>query len=190
MKELLKLLVLIAYTVIIFFINSYILLSIILVTNILMLFIFHVNIRKLIRTVFSLIFILLFTGIFNALLSSVENAILVDTKLILAFMFVYSYKKILSPIEIGDALEKLFLPLKLVGVNPKDISLIVNIAITFVPILTNELMQIRYALKSKGYTSLKARCLAIKILLYNVLKKTVRLEWGLKSKGYVENEGN
>ncbi|MDR0978643.1 MAG: energy-coupling factor transporter transmembrane protein EcfT [Lachnospiraceae bacterium] len=190
MKELLKLLILITYTVIIFFINSYTLLAIVLVTNILILFVFHVNIRKLIRALLSLIFILLFTGAINAILSSIENAILVDTKLILAFMFVYSYKKVLSPIEIGEALEKLFIPLKLVGVNPKDISLIVNIAITFVPILTNELMQIKYALKAKGYMGIKARYFAIRVLLFNVLKKTVRLEWGLKAKGYAENGGN
>ena len=45
----------------------------------------------------------------------------------------------------------MFYPLKIFKVNVKDLSLIISIALTFIPILINEATNIKYSLISKGF---------------------------------------
>ncbi|MCL2354299.1 MAG: energy-coupling factor transporter transmembrane protein EcfT [Oscillospiraceae bacterium] len=84
------------------------------------------------------------------------------------------------------------MPFKVFGINPKDISLIVNISVTFVPILARELEQIRISLKAKClqvYGIAKAHKKLQYIMvpwLYSTFERTNSLEMALKSRGYAE----
>ena len=89
-------------------------------------------------------------------------------------------------------METICLPFKFFGINPKDISLIVNMSVTFVPILARELEQIKISLKSKyievyGFTKTHKKLLYILTpWLYATLERTDSLEMALKSKGYID----
>lgn len=71
--------------------------------------------------------------------------------------------------------------------------MIACIAIAFIPILRNELNQIRYSLKSKGINSnffyiLKNLNLIFKPFFISLLRRTSQIESSLKAKAYVETK--
>ena len=76
--------------------------------------------------------------------------------------------------------------------SSKDISLIVNISVTFVPILARELEQINTSLKAKcihvyGITKVHKKLqYTLTPWLYSTFERTNSLEMALRSKGYVE----
>lgn len=191
MKATIKLLILLTYTIAVFFINNYIALSIIALLNVILMLLFKVPKLKALKNIYFLSFFIAFTAVINFLVADINTAMLIAVRLILVCNFTYTFKTIFSPMELAKAIEILLFPLKIFGINPKDISLIINIALTFIPILQNEFMQIRYALKSKGISvfginKLKSIKYMTKPLLYGVLKRTNELEYALRAKGYIE----
>lgn len=191
MKATPKLIILLTYTIAVFFIENYIVLSIITLLNILLMLLFKVPKLKALKNIYLLSFFILFTAVINFLVENINTAILIAIRLILVCNFTYTFTFILSPMELAKAIETLCFPLKIFGINPKDISLIINIALTFIPILSNELSQIKYALKAKGITlgginTIKSIKYIMKPLIYGILKRTSELEYALKAKGYTE----
>lgn len=191
MKSTIKLLILLTYTIAVFFIENYIALSIIAILNIMLMILFKVPKLKALKNIYFLSFFIIFTAIINFLVSDINTAILIAVRLILVCNFTYTFRTIFSPMELAKAIEILLFPLKIFGINPKDISLIINIALTFIPILSNEFTQIKYALKSRGIemsgiNKIKSIKYMMKPLLYGILRRTNEVEYALKSKGYVE----
>ena len=191
MKATLKLIILLTYTIAVFFIENYIVLSIIALLNIILMLLFKVPKLKALKNIYFLSFFILFTAVINLLVADATTAILIAVRLVLVCNFTYTYTFILSPMEFAKAIETLLFPLKIFRINPEDIGLIINIALTFIPILSNELSQIKYALKAKGITigginTIKSLKYMMKPLLYGILKRTSDLEYALKSKGYTE----
>lgn len=150
MKATLKLIILLTYTIAVFFIENYIVLSTIALLNILLMLLFKVPKLKALKNIYFLGFFILFTAVINFLVADANTAILIAIRLILVCNFTYTFTFIFSPMELAKSIEFVCFPLKIFGINPKDISLIINIALTFIPILSNELSQIKYALKAKG----------------------------------------
>lgn len=191
MKSTIKLLILLTYTIAVFFIENYIALSIIAILNIMLMILFKVPKLKALKNIYFLSFFIIFTAIINFLVSDINTAILIAVRLILVCNFTYTFRTIFSPMELAKAIEILLFPLKIFGINPKDISLIINIALTFIPVLSNEFTQIKYALKSRGIemsgiNKIKSIKYMMKPLLYGILRRTNEVEYALKSKGYAE----
>jgi len=85
----------------------------------------------------------------------------------------------------------MLLPLKLFGVNTNNIGIMVSIAITFIPIIKQEIQNIKYSLKSKGFdmgflNTIKHINYIMVPLFYSLLKKVKEIEEALKAKAYVE----
>lgn len=150
MKATLKLIILLTYTIAVFFVKNYIILSIIALLNITLMLLFKVPKLKALKNLYFLSFFIVFTAVVNILVSDANTALLIAIRLVLVCNFTYTFQYIFSPMELAKAIEILCFPFKIFGINPKDISLIINIAVTFIPILSNELSQIKYALKAKG----------------------------------------
>ena len=191
MKSTIKLLILLTYTIAVFFIENYIALSIIAILNIMLMILFKVPKLKALKNIYFLSFFIIFTAIINFLVSDINTAILIAVRLILVCNFTYTFRTIFSPMELAKAIEIFLFPLKIFGINPKDISLIINIALTFIPILSNEFTQIKYALKSRGIemsgiNTIKSIKYMMKPLLYGILRRTNELEYALRAKGYNE----
>lgn len=191
MKSTIKLLILLTYTIAVFFIKNYLVLSIIAVLNIILMILLKVPKLKALKNIYYLSFFIVFTAVINFFVDTINSALLIAVRLILVCNFTYTFKTIFSPMELAKAIENLCFPLKIFGINPKDISLIINIALTFIPILSNEFIQIKYALKSRGIVmsginKVKSIKYIMKPLLYGMLKRTNELEYALKSKGYTE----
>lgn len=186
MTNLLILITFLIYTSGIFFIkNIYILLGI-LSFNILLMLFFKVPLQKAIYNIYKYSFVIIITLIFNILFGYFKEAFLISFRLILVcnISFIFSYKMGFS--NIIFALEKLFVPLKLFKLNPHDITLMINIALTSIPFFIRNISQTLTAMEAKGlkrysFKSLKYTC---KILLFSIFKKTNEIELTLKIKNY------
>jgi energy-coupling factor transporter transmembrane protein EcfT len=189
MKEIIKLAILICYTTSIFFITNIWVLIAFAVIDICMFVFLKLKIKQIIRAMLPLGFVLIVTFILNCILADLNTAILVDLKIILSFVFICEYRYILTATQIAKAFEYLCYPLKIFGVNPREISLMINIAITFVPICAREFSEIMVALKAKGYKQKRIQdtmTYLIQPYLYRIVDRVISVEYALKSKGYDE----
>lgn len=188
MKNCILLLMFIAYTTSIFFVNTPYALAIFFIINIALIFMFKIPLKRVFYSLYNFSLVVFITFLFNFLFGYYIDAILISIRLILvcniAFIFTYT----MGTSKIISALEKLFFPLKFIGISPTDLSLIVNIAITSIPIFIRDINQTLFAMQNKGLKqfSFKSLKYTSKILLLSLFKKTSELEITLKIKNYIE----
>ena len=92
----------------------------------------------------------------------------------------------LSTDRLTKGLMILLTPLKLFKVDIESITISINLAINFLPILLKEITEIRYSLTSKGVRdySLKSFYYSIKVLIPKLFKRVNEINYSLISKGY------
>lgn len=188
MKNCFLLSLFIFYTTSIFFATNTYILTIFFIINITLILILKIPLKRTLENLYNFSFIVILTFLFNILFGYYLDAFYISIKLILvcniSFIFTYTmgFYKIIS------SLETLFSPLKIIGISPSDISLIINIAITFVPIFIRDINQTLFAMQNKGLQkySFKSLKYTFKITLFSLFKKTNELELTLKNKNYVE----
>ena len=123
------------------------------------------------------------------LFTSLDVAIMTSLKLFNAVVLAYTVSRLMPISKISEGFYYLFYPLKLVKVNVKSISLIISIALTFIPIMANEATEIRKSLMSKGFNfNIKNVFTRPHIFLItyfnNIFNKVDELEKSLLMKGY------
>lgn len=174
------------YTSGIFFIKNIFALLGILALNICLMISLKVPLKQAILNIYKYSFVIFITFIFNILFGYFENAFWISFRLILVcnICFIFSYKMGFSKIIL--ALEKLFYPLKIFHINPKDITLMINIAITSIPVFIRNISQTLTAMEAKGLKrySIKSLKYTSKLLLFSIFKKTNEIELTLKVKNY------
>ena len=191
MKNLITFILFLMYTIGIFFINNYIFLAAILVFNIVITIIYKINILDEIKNILKLLPFILFTGIINLIFVDLNFAILLSMRLILVCNISYIYSKTISYIEFAEIIEKIVYPLKIFRVNPKDIGLMIMIALSFIPIMKDEIKEIKNVLKVKGkypsnFNLIKNSNLVFKPFFISILQRVNEIEMTLKAKGYQE----
>lgn len=189
LKNVVKFILFLIYTISIFFIKNYILLTLILFINISLMIISKINIKKAIKSLIKLMPFILFTVVINIIFVDLEFAILIGVRLILVCNISYVFSKTISYTEFGEVIEKLLFPLKIFKVNPKEIGIIITIALSFMPILKDELLQIKNSLKAKGMNMtninlIKNANLIFKPFFISVLQRINEVEMSLRAKGY------
>ena len=186
MIDLFALIAFLIYTSGIFFIKNIYILFLIIAINTLLIFIFKIPLKKAFYNIYKYSFIIAITFFFNIMFGYFKDAFIISYKLILVcnICFIFSYK--LGFTRIIFALEKLFTPLKLFKINPKDITLIINIALTTIPVFIKNISQTLTIMESKGLKkySLKSLKYTCKLLLFSIFKKTNDIELTLKVKNY------
>lgn len=187
MKHTIQFMLFIIYTVSIFFINNFCILSFILFINITLMLFYKISFLKVIYNLYCVTPFILITAIFNIFLSDFLYTLLVISRLYLVCNITYIFSNIMSFTNISKALKNIFIPLKIFKINIDEISLIIQISIIFLPILTNEFHQIKYSLKSKHISifSITGIMLCSKILLNNTFKRINSIEHSLNSKGII-----
>lgn len=181
-------LIFITYVILIFLINNVKLLILLFALQIPFLFSKKINFKNIIYSMYKLLPFILLTFIFNLFFDSIFNSILVFIKLIFVCNATLIYKRLQGTLSIINAISTLFSPLKIVGIYSEDISLIINIALTFIPNFINEYKQICFSLKSKGIKNYSIHSIKLisKLLLTSIFKRAEQLEFTLKSKAYIE----
>ena len=132
------------------------------------------------------IIVLLTAGI-NAIVVDVRTGIRIGIKLILVCNITYIFSKVTSYTELAEALEKIFSIFKFIKINPKSVSLMICIAIAFIPTISKQIKQMKDTLKSKGVKLRIKNCgLIFEPVIISLLKRVDEIESALKSKGYAE----
>ena len=127
----------------------------------------HVGLRALVRGLKPLVFIIAFTGILNMFFTpdthylwewgilrvsvkGIENALFMVIRIMLLVMGTFLMTYTTSPIRLTDGLESLLNPLKKIHVPVHEISMMMSIALRFIPILIEETDKIMKAQMARG----------------------------------------
>lgn len=162
-----KLLAVILYIVTVFFIVDYTMYAALFLFVIAVALIAKIPLKVLLRTVRTIVFLVLITSIINLFFSSgetllvhwkfikiyregIDRAIKLALRLILLMLFPSLLTLTTTPMELTDALESLMSPLKLIKVPVHAIALIMSIALRMIPILMEETNKIMLAQKARG----------------------------------------
>lgn len=188
MKNLILLLMFIAYTTSIFFISDWIVILACIFINLILILAFKIPFKRVLDNLYKFTFVVAITFIFNILFGYIKEAILISIRLYIVcnITFIFTYK--MGTTNILISLEKLFTPLKILGISPTDLTLLINIAITSIPIFLREIEQSTLALQNKGLKrySISSIKYTLKFLLISIFRKTNSIEMTLKSKNYLE----
>ena len=189
LKNIIKFILFLIYVVGIFFINNYIILGIIAIFNLILMIISKINVKKSIINLIKLLPFILFTAVINLIFANLDFAILITVRLILVCNMSYIFSKIITYLEFAEVIEKLCYPLKILKINPKEIGLIITIALSFMPIMKDELFQMKNVLKVKGINLSKINLikninLIFKPFFISVLQRVNEIEITMMAKGY------
>ena len=191
MKNLIKFILFLMYTIGVFFVEDYISFGLIALFNIILMIIAKISLKNAFNNTIKLMPFILFTIAINTIFVDLKFSILIGIRLILIRNLTYIFSKTISYMEFARVIEKMVYPLKLFGINPEEIGLIVIIALSFIPIIKNEFEQIRNVLKVKGikpttFNLLKNLGLIFKPFLISIMQRLNEIEMSLKAKGYQE----
>ena len=185
MKNIIIFLLFILYSTVVFFINSHFILGGLFIFHVLLIIILRINIVKAIVNILKIGIFILIAAITNYIILNLEEAVLVSVKLILVCNMTYIFSRKFKTKDLAEVIEKLCYPLKLFKINPKDVGLVVSIAIAFIPILREEVTQTTFALKAKGVKiNLKNGSLILRPIFIGIFKRVNELEFALRAKGY------
>jgi len=177
------------YSILVFFINNYLILSLILIVNVILMILLKINLRKYTKVLKINLSIIIFIFICNFIFGDLNLAFLTSFKIYLVINTTYLFGTIYTPIKISDSFYYLLSPLKVFKIDIKELSIIIAISLSFVPILADETRNIKMALLSKGFKfNLKNVFIRPHIYLITYLNslfiRIEELELSLKMKGY------
>ena len=177
------------YVILIFFVKSNIALIAALAIDVTLIIAYKINLKSLIDNLIKISIFVLITAIINAFVVNINYAITIGIKLILVCVMTHIFSKMLSYMEFATVIEDLAYPLKLLGVNPKDLGVLITIAISFIPISREELERIKYVLLVKGFrvntiNIVRNMNIVFKPLFVSIMERINEIEYSLKAKGY------
>src|SRR3989338_5495150 len=117
---------------------------------------------------FFFVFILLMYALFSR--DELSQGIIVVWRFILLIILSSILTFSTSTSQLVYAIEKLFMPLKLAGINSRDVALMVSATIRFIPVLFLESNRIMDAQKARGANIKKIK--NIKLFIDSLLRKT------------------
>lgn len=187
--NIIKFIFFLVYVILIFFMKNNIALIGALTIDIILIAIYKIDLKKLLNNLIKISIFVLITAIINAFIVDINYAVLIGIKLILVCIMTYIFSQMLSYMEFAAVIEELVYPLKLFGINPKDLGLLITIAISFIPILREELERIKYVLLVKGFklnaiNVIKNMNIIFKPLFVSIMERINEIEYSLKAKGY------
>ena len=108
------------------------------------------NIKKVIKNLLKIFPFVLLTFVINCWLDSYINALWMAAKLLLVCNVTFIYSQTTTTAQIAKTAGKLCTPLKLFRINPEAIEVLVAIALSTLPIMKREYLELREACKAKN----------------------------------------
>ncbi len=191
MKIVIRFIIFIIYTIVLFFIQDIVILAGIFVLQVLCMLLCKVSVRETWKTILYLMPFIMFTVLINIWAMGLIEAIKIGIRLIMVCHITYIFGKTTTAMQIAKAIQMLLFPLKWVGINVNNIGIMVSLAITFIPIIKQEIQSIKYSLIAKGCnmsfsSQIKHINYIMGPLFYSLLRKVKEIEDSLRSKAYIE----
>ena len=184
-----KLIFLILVSIYIFTLKDYMSLNIVFILSIIILILSRVKLKYYMKGIINSIYFVILTFVINLLFSDLIYSFMISYRIFIMLIFTLNLTLTTKSMQIVYAITNILYPLKIFGVNTRDISLMVGIGINFMPILANEYKIVKQAQFAKGYypsiTNLKKYSLCIFIpYLTNCFKRVDEISLALQVKGY------
>lgn len=187
MKNVIKLILFLAYTIAIFLVKHDLFAVIVLAINLLLTVALKISIKEEIGNILGIIIFVLITAVINALVVDIKTGVTIGIKLILVCNITYIFSKMINYTELAEALERIFSILKVLKINPRNISIMICICISFIPTIKKQIKQVKDALKAKGLKlNLRNSNLIFEPVVISLLKRVDEIESSLKAKAYQE----
>jgi len=180
-----KFILLFAYALSIFLINDYLLFLVVFLINIFMMRFAKITLRQFINNIFSIVVFSLIIFFINLFYLPVSESLITSTKLFLVCNIVYIFSKILTPLQLVEAIDRILSSTKLGVSRSSELGILICTSIAFIPIFKQEMKQVLYSMKAKGVNiGIKNIYLVIAPMLNLSLKRTNDMEMALKAKAY------
>lgn len=197
-----KLLILVLMIVFLFIAGNYFSLVLLLLFTFLVLFLSKVPVKMYLKNIRAVLFIVVFTAIINLFYAgggkvlfsywkftittgSVSRAIFLSIRIVLLILLSSALTYTTTPNDLTDALENIFSPLRFIGLGSAvhTISMMMTIALRFIPTLVEETEKIMNAQKARGADlengKLKDRITALIPILVPLLISSIRRAYDL-----------
>lgn len=187
MKNIIRFIAFIAYTILIFLLNDLKLLCYIFFLNFIMAILLKIELKRMFYNLKILLPFIIFTMLINIILANLYDGIMIGIKLIICYNITYIFSKTVTILEIVDTIQKVCYPLKIFKINTNNIGIMISISICMIPVLKNEIYTLIQAMKSKGeQIKINSIIIIMKPMLISILRKTSNIEKTLISKAYTE----
>ena len=135
-----KLLVLIVLSIVIFTIESYLYLSIIMGIVLVLIILSKIHIRYYLKNTKHAVYFILITFVMNMLiLSNLSYSLMLSYRIFIMLALTQIFAITTTQAEVGRAITNILMPLKVFKVNIEEISIMIVIALSFMPILTRRI---------------------------------------------------
>lgn len=145
MNNLIKFLFFVIYATIVFFFPNNEIIVVFVLINLFVMIVNFRNFNNILYRTFRIFPFIFFTFIFNCLLDNFVNACLIGAKLLIVCNITVSYANTTSVLEVADTIKLLCRPLKLFNINTDDIKVMVCISLSMLPVLKNDLYEVKNA---------------------------------------------
>lgn len=187
MKNLILFLIFIIYATLIFFVpNLPIYIVIPVIINLIAMVIVKVNVKKTIRNLLHLIPFIAFTGIINLILENYIYALYISVKLILVCNITYVYSRTTTVFSVAKTVKTICTPLKIFKINVDDIEILVALALSMIPVLKKEAIELKYACMAKNIDwNIKNMKIILSKFLISIIKRVNEIDEALIEKGHI-----
>lgn len=142
----------ILYTLAIFQIQNTSVILICFVIQLALLFVVEINMKKFLSNFYSILPLLFFTVVFNVMFNKdMLEPLIMGIKILIVWGATNILSQKMPTVILAGAVANLLYPFKLVGIDVEEITLIITIAISFMPILAKELGAIKNSLAAKNF---------------------------------------
>ena len=190
MKNIIKFILFLIYTIGIFLIQNPIVILWGIGINLICIVIQNIKLKRVLENLWSFIGFILFTGFINVIVVDIYYGAIIAIKLMIVCNITFVYANSIHYLQFAETIVKIMTPLKLLKIDVENIGIIICIALTFIPILRQELDNMKLALKAKGsktsafHLILQSKYVLLPMLT-SVLNRINEIEYSLKAKAYV-----
>ena len=173
MKNVLKTVIFIIYTISIFFINSIRILGILFIFDLILALILKLDYIKMLKYMKKVLLFIIFTMFINLIFDGLYIGIIIGIRMIICFIITYVFSKTITVTELSNAIVKILTLLTFFNINTNSIGLIISISICMIPILKEEITSIIKTVKSKGgRLNIHYLFIIMKPLIISIFKRT------------------
>lgn len=140
----------IAYSLAVFLINNLFVLIGFTIFNIILMLIFKINFKKIVKNILNILIFTVFVFLFNLIFSPVLESLMLAWKIIIVTNFAFIFSSVISKTKLAEGLSKLLYPLKIFKVNPDEIAIMLVISLNFINIIQNEIKTLKLSLKARN----------------------------------------
>ena len=171
-----------AYSMGIFFIESWEVLYWLGVSHVILMAVLLISPGKLVRSLLFVTPFIVFTALVNWAFADLQSSLMIGARIYLLCNATFIFSQRVPVLKFAKGVSILLYPLKVFKLSPRDIAITITIAITFIPILRQEFISIRQTMNAKC----KRRSLKIttKVIAYKILYRAGNISETLEAKGF------